>query len=152
MISSTIKYIFVKQNIIKKQPLLSIKQCKLPTSSTYSLYINNMKHRFFSSNNNNKSNIPKTILAGEGPPPPERGTGDADALLRSAAPKITDSKLKTLYLICQFWYYISQKQVIQMELVSTRWWMGFLEHKARYKRFIRLFTYERYKSSITATS
>ena len=97
MISSTIKYIFVKQNIIKKQPLLSIKQCKLPTSfSTSSLYINNMKHRFFSSNNNNKSNTPKTILAGEGPPPPERGTGDADALLRSAAPKITNSKLKAI--------------------------------------------------------
>ena len=55
-----------------------------------------MKQRFFSSNNNNKSNIPKTILAGEGPPPPERGTGDADALLRSAAPKITNSKLKAI--------------------------------------------------------
>jgi hypothetical protein len=39
---------------------------------------------------------PKTILAGEGPPPPERGTGDADALLKSAAPKISNSKLKVI--------------------------------------------------------
>eukprot|EP00943_MAST-04B_sp_MAST-4B-sp1_P005416 g5416.t1 len=60
---------------------------------------NNRQTYFFSSTSASKNGFnhkPKTILAGEGPPPPERGTGDADALLKSAAPKISNSKLKVI--------------------------------------------------------
>ena len=52
--------------------------------------------RYFSSAYKNPPNSPKTILAGEGPPPPERGTGDADALLKSSSPSISTSKLKAV--------------------------------------------------------
>eukprot|EP00944_MAST-04C_sp_MAST-4C-sp1_P008874 g8874.t1 len=52
--------------------------------------------RYISSAYKNPPNSPKTILSGEGPPPPERGTGDADALLKSASPSISTSKLKAV--------------------------------------------------------
>ena len=52
--------------------------------------------RYISSAYKNPPNSPKTILSGEGPPRPERGTGDADALLKSASPSISTSKLKAV--------------------------------------------------------